>query len=262
MNFALILVLATFLTGAVWLVWWLAVGRGGQHEGEPAVVEWCRAFFPVLLIVLILRSFVAEPFRIPSASMMPTLLVGDFILVNKFAYGLRLPVLETKILDLGEPERGDVAVFRYPPAPEMDYIKRVVGVPGDEVAYRDQVLYLNGRKVEQNVLEPFEAREVDAREDRVIPGSLLIEEQLNAQHYRILVNPEGSGMTTRELEEGMEIPEGKYLMLGDNRDNSADSRHWGLVPEDHLRGRALFVWLSWEMFQSSPDWGRIGTRIE
>lgn len=274
MNFALILVLATFVTGLVWFGWWL-VGGTARDQEEPTVVEWCRAFFPVLLIVLVLRSFVAEPFRIPSASMMPTLKVGDFILVNKFAYGLRLPVLETKFLEVGSPERGEVAVFRYPPAPQVDYIKRVAAVPGDEVQYRDQKLYVNGEKVARTELGPYEPREIDAGQNRVRPGSLLWEEKLNDHAYRILLAPSseyrsvpsGSGGQRQqnlreELHEGVEIPEGEYLMLGDNRDNSADSRHWGLVPEDHLRGRAMFIWMSWELFNASPDWGRFGKGIQ
>lgn len=261
MNFALLLVLGTFITGLVWLGWWAVAGRKGNRE-EPTVVEWCRAFFPVLLIVLVLRSFVAEPFRIPSASMMPTLKVGDFILVNKFSYGLRLPVLETKILELGQPKRGEVAVFRYPPAPQVDYIKRVAAIPGDTVQYRDQELYVNGEKVARTALGPYEPRAVDAEQDRVRPGSLLWEEQLNGNAYRILSAPDRDTMENQELRRGIEIPEGEYLMLGDNRDNSADSRHWGLVPEDHLRGRAMFIWMSWEMFNAAPDWERFGRGIE
>jgi len=262
MNLALILVVATFLTGLVWALdrlWWIRL-RDEQAD-EPTVVEWCRAFFPVLLIVLVLRSFVAEPFRIPSASMMPTLVVGDFILVNKFAYGLRLPVLETKILDIGEPERGEVAVFRYPPNPAKDYIKRVIGLPGDHVAYRDKTLYINGEPVEQTSLGNYEPWEVDRRRDRVLDGSLLIEETLGENRYEILVSPRAGSMRNRDLEEGVLVPEGEYLMIGDNRDNSLDGRHWGFVPEDHLRGRAMVIWLSWEAFGAPPRWGRSGQLI-
>ncbi|MCP1726675.1 signal peptidase I [Natronospira proteinivora] len=262
MNLALILVIATLVTGLVWALdrLWLIRLRSDDAD-EPTVVEWCRAFFPVLLIVLVLRSFIAEPFRIPSASMMPTLVVGDFILVNKFAYGLRLPVLETKILDLGQPERGEVAVFRYPPNPSKDYIKRVIGVPGDHVAYRNNTLYINGEAVNQQVMGEYEPREVDRRRDRVLDGSILMEETLGAQDYEILVSPRASGMPSQELEQGIRVPEGEYLMLGDNRDNSLDGRHWGFVPEDHLRGRAMVIWLSWEAFGAAPQWGRVGQVI-
>ncbi|MEA5446153.1 signal peptidase I [Gammaproteobacteria bacterium AB-CW1] len=262
MNLALILVIGSFVTGLVWALdrlWWARSRSAEDHE--PTIVEWCRAFFPVLLIVLILRSFIAEPFRIPSASMMPTLLVGDFILVNKFAYGLRLPVLETRFLDLGSPDRGDVAVFRYPPNPRKDYIKRVIGLPGDQVAYRGKTLYINGEAVAQEVVGPFEPRDVDRRRDRVLPGSVLMKETLGEQAHEILVSPRPATMESQELEAGIVIPEGEYLMIGDNRDNSLDGRHWGLVPEDHLRGRAMFVWLSWEAFNASPQWGRIGQAI-
>ncbi|MDQ2068288.1 signal peptidase I [Natronospira bacteriovora] len=262
MNLALILVLGTFITGLIWAIdrlWWRKLRASA--EPEPTLVEWSRAFFPVLLIVLVLRSFIAEPFRIPSASMMPTLLVGDFILVNKFAYGLRLPVLETRFLDLGNPERGDVAVFRYPPNPSKDYIKRVIGIPGDHVVYRDKTLFLNGERVRQTVLGEYYPREVDRRRDRVLPGSVLIEESLGEASHEVLVSPHGAEYGNRELEQGIIIPEGHYLMLGDNRDNSLDGRHWGLVPEDHLRGRAMFIWLSWEAFNAAPQWGRMGQSI-
>lgn len=263
MNLALILVIGTFVTGVVWgldRLWW-ARQRSSEAK-EPTLVEWSRAFFPVLLIVLVLRSFVAEPFRIPSASMMPTLLVGDFILVNKFAYGLRLPVLESRILDLGSPERGDVAVFRYPPSPDKDYIKRVVGLPGDHVAYRNKTLYVNGEEVPQRRLGQYSAREVDQRRDRVLPGSQLIEEKLGEDAHRILVSPQANGLRSEGLASGVEVPEGHYLMMGDNRDNSLDGRHWGFVPEDHLRGEAMFIWLSWEPFAAPPQWSRIGETIQ
>lgn len=262
MNLALILVLGTLITGLIWAadrLWW-GRNRPKSHE-EPTLVEWSRAFFPVLLVVLVLRSFIAEPFRIPSASMMPTLLVGDFILVNKFSYGLRLPVLETRFLDIGRPERGDVAVFRYPPNPSKDYIKRVVGVPGDHVAYRDKALYINGERAPQNSVGEYRPREVDQRRDRVLPGTTLMEEYLGDMPHEILVSAHGGQYGNQELEAGIMIPEGHYLMLGDNRDNSLDGRHWGLVPEDHLRGRAMFIWLSWEAFNASPQWGRIGQAI-
>jgi len=262
MNLALILVVGAFVTGIIWAIdrLWFARGRRSE-EAEPTLVEWSRAFFPVLLIVLVLRSFIAEPFRIPSASMMPTLLVGDFILVNKFAYGLRLPVLETRFLDLGSPERGEVAVFRYPPSPNKDYIKRVVGVPGDHVVYENKTLIVNGDPVPQRQLGRFSAREVDQRRDRVLPGSILIEETLGEQAHEILVSPQMNSMGNQSLEEGVHVPEGHYLMLGDNRDNSMDGRHWGFVPEDHLRGRAMFIWLSWEAFSAPPQWSRSGQVI-
>lgn len=263
MNLALILVIGTFVTGVVWAIDRLFFVRARRsEEEEPALVEWSRAFFPVLLVVLVLRSFVAEPFRIPSASMMPTLLVGDFILVNKFAYGLRLPVLETRVLDLGRPERGEVAVFRYPPEPDKDYIKRVIGLPGDHVVYRDKTLHINGERVDQSVIRQYEPRPVDRQQDRVRPGSVLLEESLDGETYRVLEGPGNGNVGRLDMTAGVVVPDGHYLMMGDNRDNSLDGRHWGFVPESHLRGRAMFVWFSWEAFDAYPEWSRIGNGID
>ncbi|BAZ93467.1 signal peptidase I [Thiohalobacter thiocyanaticus] len=265
-NFPLILVLATFITGLIWLLdAWLwrpkrrqaaeAVAEPERREAvlkEPVLVEYSRAFFPVILVVLLLRSFLAEPFRIPSGSMMPTLLVGDFILVNKFAYGLRLPVVNTRFLDLGEPERGDVVVFRYPDNPSVDYIKRVVGLPGDRVAYRDKILYINGERMPQQVLGTYIAEGAGLAST----GASERLERLNEVEHRILVRPgypniEGEWM----------IPEGHYFMMGDNRDNSKDSRYFGLVPEENLVGKAFIIWMSWDGVNNRVTWSRIGDSI-
>jgi signal peptidase I len=264
MDFALILVIATFLTGLVWALDRLYLrGQRAQGADEPTVVEWCRAFFPVLLIVLLLRSFVAEPFRIPSASMMPTLLTGDFILVNKFSYGLRLPVLETRFLEVGTPRRGDVVVFRYPPEPSMDYIKRVVGVPGDHVAYRNKTLYINGEAVPQEFLGPY-------RNDGALPGSVKSRELVADKAYEILTVP-SRNMNYGEIfdmAEGVTVPEGHFFMLGDNRDDSEDSRYWGFVPREALRGRPLFIYYSFDPtaqrpapWLSSIRWNRLGRGV-
>jgi signal peptidase I len=257
MDFALILVIATFLTGLVWLTDRLFLARQRSPTAEePTLVEWSRAFFPVLLVVLILRSFVAEPFRIPSASMMPTLLTGDFILVNKFAYGLRVPVLEKRFLKVASPERGDVVVFRYPPEPRVDYIKRVVGVPGDHVAYRNKTLYINGERVPLELLGPY-------RNDGALPGSVLSRETLGRDGHEILTVP-SRNMNYGELydmEAGITVPENHYFMMGDNRDNSKDSRNWGLVPEEKLKGRAFLIWMNWDAFRAAPKWDRFGRRI-
>jgi signal peptidase I len=259
-DFAAALVLMTAITGAIYLldvVWWgrrrAALTLPGFSVPKPnAVIEFCRSFFPVILIVLLLRSFVVEPFRIPSGSMLPTLNVGDFILVNKFSYGLRLPVLHRKFVDLGEPRRGDVVVFRYPPDPGKDYIKRIVGLPGDEIRYEDKVLYINGQRVPTDDMALYTGYGAGALG---VP-TLEMTEWLGDLQHQILVVP-------RRLEPDLRkrIPPSHYFVMGDNRDNSADSREWGLVPEQNLVGKAFMIWMSWDAAHFRPDFSRIGTGI-
>lgn len=273
MELETILVLGVAITGGVW-AWYkwapggakrrqaVAAAAGGEGAGgdgavveaprEPWYVEYSKSFFPVLLIVLILRSFVVEPFRIPSGSMMPTLLVGDFILVNKFAYGLRLPVLHTKFLDVGSPQRGDVAVFRFPRNPSDDYIKRIVGLPGDTIGYFNKVLYINGEPMPQEPLGIYEG----VGSGRVMDGAAVREEFLEDVNHEILVK---EGRLTVEGE--FVVPPGHYFVLGDNRDNSNDSRFWGFVPEENLVGRAFLIWLNWDVQGRVFDWSRIGDVI-
>jgi signal peptidase I len=259
LDFALILVIATAATGLVWLLDSLVLAprrlanADDSPRPDPIVVEYSKSFFPVLLIVLVLRSFVFEPFRIPSGSMMPTLLTGDFIFVNKFSYGLRLPVLNTKILDLGEVERGDVVVFRYPPEPSINYIKRVVGLPGDVVEYSEsrKELTINGERVPITPLGEYPDQW----------QSTLVRENLGSHEHEALwiAGRGGPGGVYR-------VPEGHYFMMGDNRDNSEDSRFpdkVGFVPEENLVGRAVVVWMSWQSFsEGGPRWGRIGNSID
>ena len=253
MNLALILVVLTAFSGAVVLFDKLAKrGRAdaevGDHEaGVSAVVEYSRSFFPVLLFVLVVRSFIFEPFRIPSGSMMPTLLQGDYIFVKKFSYGLRLPVLETKIFETGAPERGDVVVFRLPSDPNVNYIKRVVGLPGDEIVYDGHRLRINGQLVELD-------RDAEMAEH---DGMARFVETLGDREHAILIaNP---GYTMRD---GVyRVPEGSYFMMGDNRDNSRDSRFIGAIPETHLVGEAVRIWMHMDGFEI-PRWDRIGTKIE
>jgi len=279
-DFALLLVVLTAVTGVVWLLDHLfLLGRRkaradalAQAEGseaerqqraqealrEPVLVEYARSFFPVILIVLLFRSFLAEPFKIPSGSMMPTLLVGDFILVNKFAYGLRLPVLGTKIVGIGEPKRGDVFVFRYPnpehdPRKEgLDYIKRVIGLPGDEITYRNKTLYVNGKEVPQADVGPFDG---SGSEGRRMTGAEIHEEMLPEVQHQVLQ----SSMLLPGREGSWRVPAGHYFAMGDNRDNSEDSRYWGFVPEANLVGRAFVIWMNWD---GGIDFKRIGTLIK
>jgi signal peptidase I len=273
-DFALLLVVLTAASGVVWLVdrFALAPARKRRAQAleamtaltqeerdarartalqEPVAVEYARSFFPVLLLILLFRSFIAEPFKIPSGSMMPTLLVGDFILVNKFAYGLRLPVLDTKILAVGEPERGDVFVFRYPENPKEDYIKRVIGLPGDEITYRNKTLFVNGVEVAETDLGNYVG---PSEPGRNLGNARMLQEKLGDVEHRILEIPNAwighEGSWT--------VPAGHYFAMGDNRDSSADSRFWGFVPEANLVGRAFVIWMNWN---KGVDFSRIGTVI-
>jgi signal peptidase I len=217
---------------------------------QPWWLDWTAGLFPVILIVFLLRSFLFEPFKIPSGSMVPTLLVGDLILVNKYHYGVRLPVINKKVIELNDPQRGDVMVFRYPANPSIDYIKRVVGVPGDEVAYKNQRLYLNGKQVETQALPEF----YDDDSTRYFKQYT---EKLGAVEHRILVDVQRPSYirptdpfpykeNCSYSAEGVtcKVPPGHYFMMGDNRDNSEDSRFWGFVPDENIVGRAFFVWMN------------------
>jgi len=268
-DFAAILVGLTALTGVVWGLDRLLFAKRrhrlaeatGQEPREPLMVEYARSFFPVILIVLLVRSFLAEPFRIPSSSMMHTLLIGDFILVNKFAYGLRWPVLDKKFIAVGEPARGDVVVFRYPKNPSQDYIKRVIGMPGDEVVYRDKTLYVNGSAVAQAPL----GRYIGEGSGRDMTGAELKSESHPpsggeaAVEHRILQRsaayfvPQGEGV--------WKVPDGHYFVMGDNRDNSEDSRYWGFVPEENLVGKAFLIWMNWDSKNGGIDFSRPATVI-
>ncbi len=268
-DFAAVLVSLAALTGVIWLIDALFFAKarlagsavagvpGGAVEArkEPLIVEYARSFFPVIFIVLIIRSFLAEPFRIPSSSMMPTLLIGDFILVNKFSYGLKLPVLDLKFVPLGEPARGDVVVFRFPRDTSQDYIKRVVGLPGDQVRYEGKRLFINGAEV----VAKDEGRYVGVGSGRDMTGSELKREGLGEAEHQILIRPNahfgGAG------EGSWSVPEGHYFVMGDNRDNSEDSRFWGFVPERNLVGKAFVVWMNWDGRNGGVDFGRLGTVI-
>lgn len=284
-NFALLLFLATTVTGAYWLAERFVflpkrrqaaqalADAAAQRRAEldrmgiqkvdvdveeakgrllmqPWWLDWTAGLFPVIAVVFLLRSFLFEPFKIPSGSMIPTLLVGDLILVNKFAYGLRLPVLNTKITAGTPPQRGDVMVFRYPPQPSMDYIKRVVGVPGDEIAYLNKRLTVNGKPVETSALPDF-------FDEDAMRYFKQFDEQLGEHRHRLITNADvpafvqgASNFAHRDQcrysVEGVvcKVPEGQYFMMGDNRDNSLDSRYWGFVPEANIVGKAFFVWMN------------------
>ena len=257
--FEIALVSLTLFTGLVWLLDKLVLAkRRAAREGllddgkEPVVVDYSKAFFPVLAVVLILRSFIAEPFRIPSNSMMPTLLTGDFILVNKFTYGLRLPITNHKVLAMGEPERGDVVVFRPPHHPEQDWIKRIIGLPGDKVSYRDGRLTVNGEPIIYAPIGTYQGHGNGTE----MTGAQELREQIGKHVHRILLRTESPLLDQGEGD--WVVPTGEYFVMGDNRDNSEDSRYWGFLPEQNLRGRAFLIWMN---FDGGVDFSRIGNSI-
>ncbi len=289
-DFSAVLLEISVVTGSVWLVDVLvfrrlrartaqARGRSLTEIPEPGTVDYARSFFPVALGVLVLRAFVFEPFRIPSDSMMPTLVDGDFILVSKYSYGLRLPVINRKILAVGEPQRGDVVVFRYPLNPSINYIKRLVGLPGDRVQVKNDHLIVNG--------QPVGATDLGLYGDGCYEGMHLAQETLGSHKHQIMFCPTPGGIDADPLatcnrnpprsyvcvadtsapdrgdHDVMVVPAHSYLMIGDNRDNSEDGRYWGYVPEDNLVGKATRIWFNWDWHRSGgPVWSRIGKRIE
>lgn len=264
-DFSFMLTAATLVTGIIWgLDAWLwkprrlqqagASGVAAQDVREPVIVEYARSFFPVILIVLIIRSFLFEPFRIPSDSMMPTLLDGDFIFVNKFAYGLRLPVLNTKVVPIGEPQRGDVIVFRLPSDPSTNYIKRLVGLPGDHITVRGRQVFVNGKPMPVKLDGTYPGPRNTGAQADAQQG----EEDLGNVTHRVLYIPERYSRDYDEV-----VPAGHYFFMGDNRDNSRDSRfpEVGFVPEENLVGKAVRIWLNWDL-PDAPIWNRIGDAIQ
>ena len=252
LDFSGILLIALVVTGAIWALDAKFWAKGRDYDQQmPILVEYARSFFPVILIVLVLRSFLFEPFRIPSSSMRPTLVVGDFILVNKFTYGLRLPVIDTKILDVNDPQRGDIMVFRYPENPSIDYIKRVIGIPGDRIEYRNRRLFVNGKAAEMTK----QGSHLWMNNQCHTIDSLRFREQTADTDHEILIIPRRPSRAEGEWV----VPEGHYFMLGDNRDNSRDGRYWGFVPEENIVGKAVAVWMSWDFSCGDGiNWGRIG----
>ncbi len=262
-DFALLLTGLTLLAGLIWLLdglFFRARRRRAQQQventnrREPVLVEYARSLFPVLLIVLLFRSFLFEPFKIPSGSMIPTLLIGDFIVVNKFAYGLRLPVLNTRFLEIGDPKRGDVVVFRYPLDPSVNYIKRMVGLPGDVISYRDKVLSVNGQPVDVAEQGSYTSAEVKCTTPR--PDAVRLRESLGGVEHDILVHQGSPARSGNWV-----VPAGHYFVMGDNRDRSNDSREWGYVPEHNLMGRAVGIWMNFDLSKGCGDLSRVGDGI-
>lgn len=247
MSFALLLVSLSALSGIIVLLDIVYFKRKRKKTDKmPKIIEYGRSFFPLLLTVLLVRSFIIEPFRIPSGSLEPTLLVGDFVAVNKFAYGLRLPVWEKKIVPIANPKPGDIAVFRWPPNPTFDYIKRVIGVPGDHVEYHNKKLTINGKPIPQTFIEYT----VDEASGNPVAK---YEEVINGIKHPIFIRT-----NVQPFDFEIDVPAGSYFMMGDNRDDSADSRYWGFVTDEYLRGKAFFVWMSWNNQLTTVRWKNIG----
>ena len=257
--FAMFMLLVLLLTGGIWLADTLFFKRGREAKNvvESEVLEYAKSFFPVILAVFLIRSFLVEPFKIPSGSMMPTLLAGDFILVNKFNYGLRTPITNKTLIEMNHPKRGDVFVFHFPPNPSVDYIKRVIGLPGDKIAYKDKQLTINGQVQDLKYLDDYEYE---------MPGLNMItakrlQEQLGEVSHNILIHDivgeYATGSVGDQFANGVEItvPAGHYFAMGDNRDNSSDGRVWGFVPENNLVGKAFFIWFNLDEFK------RIGNSV-
>ncbi len=267
MDFSLILLVFVLITGLVSLLYWLMCERpratagetaaptdaSGQHN-KPLLVEYARALFPVVLIVFALRSFVIEPFRIPSGSMLPSLHIGDFILVNKYTYGIRLPVINQKIIPVDKPARGDVMVFRYPRDPKVNFVKRVIGLPGDTIIYQDKKLFINGESIPLTADGEFYFNRLNLRgksADQYL-------ETTDDSTHSILID---RALRGRDME--VTVPAGNYFVMGDNRDHSNDSRYWRFVPEANVVGKAFLIWFSWKgLSAGGVEWNRLGKGIE
>ena len=268
-DFELILTIAFLVTGGFWLydrIAFLPKRKAilaempedvrtalGKNEAQllaktPKYVAEVKSYFVIIAVIFFLRSFVVEPFQIPSGSMLPTLKIVDFILVNKFDYGIRLPVLNTKIIETTEPKRGDVVVFKYPRDPSLNYIKRLVGLPGDVVSYHNKMLTVNGQQVSKDLLAELPTS-LNPNQEPV----RVFKEDLGSKQHEIY-----NSYYQNPLEGDWVVPEGHYFVMGDNRDNSADSRVWGFVPEANLKGRAFYVWLHWNNFLSVPSFKNNG----
>lgn len=254
-DFPFVLTSIVLICGFITLldVCFFAKKRRKNNVQMSKLVENARSFFPVLLIVLLIRSFIVQPYKVPTGSLEPTILPGDFILVNQFAYGLRLPVLNNKIVKIGEPKTGDIALFRYPTDPSINFVKRIIGLPGDHVVYKNKQLTINDQAIAQEYLG------MDLDQEYNIPFPVTVkQEDLNQVKHKIFVNDQ----TNSELHDvDLIVPQGHYFVMGDNRDNSNDSRYWGFVPEENLIGKGFLIWFSWDSQHKTVRWHRIGNKI-
>lgn len=253
-DFPFFLTLAVIVTGVLSAmdVFYFAKRRDASAS-QPYIFEFARSFFIPLLAVWSIRSFLIQPYRVPTGSLEPTVMPGDFIAVKQYSYGMRMPVLRKKIIAIGEPKRGDIALFFWPVDEEKRFVKRVVGVPGDHVVYKDKKLTINGKAIPQTLIGDAMSEEPGQLPKRVVHYR---ENLLGVQHD-IYVRPDSYDMKTVDVT----VPEGYYFMMGDNRDDSDDSRYWGMVPEANLIGQAFGVWMSWDSNNSKFRWHRVGTGV-
>ncbi len=258
-GFPALLLLAVLICGIAWVWDFFLAKKRAPGELAHWGIEVPASIFWVLLVVFVLRSFIAEPFRIPSSSMRPGLVTGDFILVNKFAYGIRLPVLDNKVIEVGVPARGDVAVFKAPHEPDKDYIKRIIAIPGDTLVYQDKRIKLNGKPVPQTEKGTYSYSEFGQ-----FLTTLRFTEEIDGRKFDVAQFPQFPSFDPRQRNTSSpvqactndgpiltcKVPDGHYLAMGDNRDNSLDGRYWGFVPDSHLRGKAFFIWFNWDDISS------------
>jgi signal peptidase I len=256
-DFPLILTVIVLVSGFIYLLDVLFFAKKRKANGivkPPLIIEYSRSFFPALLIVLAIRSFVIQPYRVPTGSLEPTILPGDFIIVNQFAYGLKLPVLNTRIKKIGEPKLGDIVLFWFPKNTSIVLVKRVIGLPGDDIVYKDKVLTINGKKATQEKL----GTALDLEGDVSVPAELRKEILPNGVAHEIFVK-EG---VNEDVNFEIKVPPNHYFMMGDNRDGSDDSRDWGFVPEENLIGQAFGIWMSWDSQVNTIRWSRIGMPVK
>jgi len=255
-NFAFYLTIAVAFTGLIALIDRIFFYKKRRLTGKkkgPILVEYARALFPVLLIVWVLRSFIVQPYRVPTGSLEPTVMPGDFIAVEQFAYGLRFPMFNKKILNIGEPKRGQIALFYWPKNPKIIFVKRVIGLPGDHIVYKNKILYINGKKMQQRYLH-----DTNDAASYMYPRLVAVkEENLDGIKHKIYVQPVGGETENYDIT----VPAGHYFMMGDNRDSSDDSRQWGFVPEKYLIGKAFVIWMSWDPLKHDIRWKRIGRQL-
>lgn len=254
-DFAFYLTLVVIITGVITLIdqIFFRKKRMATHKKPGWVVEYARSFFPILLVVWVIRSFIVQPYRVPTGSLEPTILPGDFIAVNQFAYGLKFPIGNFTIIPIGSPKRGDIVLFRYPLNPSVIYVKRVIGLPGDHIEYLNKVLYVNGKRMPQT----FIGKGYDLDETQYKRPVMIKEENLAGVKHKIFLWWSGGDTHAYDFY----VPKGMYFMMGDNRDNSDDSRDWGFVSEKELIGKALAIWMSWDGHRYRIRWHRIGTLI-
>lgn len=244
------------LKGIFYFLFFLKLSKNDKYENSNKIVNFCREFFPVIMIVLILRAFIFEPFRVPSNSMMPTLLTGDFILVNKFSYDLRAPLTNSKIIPISKPKRGDVIVFRYPNYEKnkmysnANFIKRIVALPGDKISYRKDKLIVNDIIISYDNIGSYQG----VNSGKEMSGNTELIENIAQNKHNILINPDSSSLGFSTIT----VPDGHYFVMGDNRSNSSDSRYWGFVPESYIIGKAIAIWMHWDFNYNDINLSRIG----